>query len=251
MALSNAVQAQLDSVTHALTAAHTPWFDDNPLAWEGPVELGTASNISPWDIVSIMGMPFKGDVTGKVATKLAVKPRAGKPGSTLTTSGPKDLPITIKLYLFTPDDLARYVNMINVAFARTAVTITPVGRSVSGLSFAGANSPDLGAEDSGIATAVEFPPQTKFNALVVLNPKLAVHGITQLYLEEVDLITLPGGGKPGHVTLLFHLFSTNISGQKISATPQKANQTPPPTFGSTSGPNVLPSTPPPAIPAPG
>jgi hypothetical protein len=161
-----------------LASSGIDWFDDNPLAWEGPSELAPAleGNLpSQWDQILIQNYTFWGRVRGAYATLIDKKKTPGKNDTPLTDLLKSPSKIEIEFFILSPTDLLNLQNIF---------------RYIRDLENGGVNP----------------------KPVEVLHPGLKFYGISYLYLEKAGIIRPPTGEEPASTEWHFIEYTLPKSG---------------------------------------
>ena len=124
------VDTQTLLVAKQLQSHGVPWFDDNPYGWQ-VLQPPTGSKLSAWDQLTvtisnpvlapsnlnattsaITSATFYADVVGKLELNIDKKQTPGKNAAKLTVVNLAADEITTVLYLFSPQDLLNYFQLI-------------------------------------------------------------------------------------------------------------------------------------------
>jgi hypothetical protein len=117
------VDTQTLLVAKQLQSLGVPWFDDNPYGWQ-VLQPPTGSKLSAWDQLTVTIMnpmlassattsaTFYADVVGKLELNIDKKQTPGKNAAKLTVVNLAADEITTVLYLFSPQDLLNYFQLI-------------------------------------------------------------------------------------------------------------------------------------------
>jgi len=203
------VDTQTGQVAKQLQSLGVPWFDDNPYGWQ-VLQPPTGSKLSAWDQLTVTilnpmlasfnlnattSATFYADVVGKLELNIDKKQTPGKNAAKLTVVNLAADEITTVLYLFSPQDLLNYFQLI----PSQVMTIT------------------RNALLNASATKTKTTPPT-VPIVQLTHPAIQLSGRNMFVLKTEGLVIPPRDGHPPMVHLTWVPQEDYITAQMVITT---------------------------------